>query len=123
MIKYIIYFAIISLTFSNCKAKKESMNSNSSAQVLDSNTYRLVVCFKSWGEGIDRKKEEELVKFIENKKLAFQTKRWGREGEINYGFRLNELKIKEQETFIKEVKKMLESSKTIDIQENSPLKK
>jgi hypothetical protein len=84
---------------------------------------RLLLNFKSIGSGIDSKTQGELVKLSESNGLKYETKNWGREGEIKYCFTLSELSKRKQKKFIKKVKKLLVTSQYVDLQENTPLNK
>ena len=81
---------------------------------------RLVVSFNSICCGIDAQKHTKFIRFLKkNEKITHSKIDWGKEGEIDYGFKLNELSPEEQNKFIKKVKKLLgTNSRLITIQEN-----
>ena len=87
-------------------------------------TSRLVVSFYSICCGIDHKAQENLDKFIKRyekakgKRLTKAAVRWGREGEIDYCFKLSELSRREQKRFISKVRLLLKESKLVHINEN-----
>ncbi|MGV3630109.1 MAG: hypothetical protein ACO1O6_02835 [Bacteroidota bacterium] len=87
---------------------------------------RFIVSFHSIGSGINREALKLFDAFIpgfeeKNKvKLTIQKTRWGKEGEIDYCFKLDELKPKLQEAFISETKELLKDSKWVLYKENSP---
>ena len=85
---------------------------------------RLVVSFYSICCGIDQKAKEDLDKFItryeksNRKRLKKAEAHWGREGEIDYCFKLSELSSKNQKKFISQVRTLLKNSKLVHINEN-----
>jgi hypothetical protein len=85
---------------------------------------RLVVSFYSICCGIDSAAKEQLDKFIaqyektKRKKLAKAESHWGREGEIDYCFKLSELSRGQQKNFILKVRSLLKNSKLVHINEN-----
>jgi len=83
--------------------------------------YRLVIGFFSIGEGIDTKVHEVYKNFLTTykKPIAFEPTKWGREGEIDYCLKLNELTPVEQEEFVKKSKDLLIKSKLVHVNENA----
>ena len=81
---------------------------------------RLVVSFNSICCGIDAKKHNDLLRFLKKYPTVTYSKiSWGKQGELDYCFKLSELNPREQEKFIKKVKKLLGAdSRFITIQEN-----
>ena len=49
-----------------------------------------------------------------------ETAHWGREGEVDYCFKLAELSKEEQATFIAAIKSELKDSERVSIKENVP---
>lgn len=76
-------------------------------------TIRLVVTFASIGAGIDPNGKTMLDGYINSfkeksgKLVKYGTLAWGREGEYDCEFSLNELNLNEQTDFIKGLKKVL----------------
>lgn len=93
----------------------------SSDKVAGDNTYRLVVSFYSKGEGPDQKNKQEFEKFLSNqpKKIAFEPTTWGREGEVDYCLKLNELSGTEQTDFVRKAKELLSKSQLVHVNENA----
>lgn len=95
----------------------------SQTQAKEQNS-RLVVSFYSICCGINHTAREKLDRFINNyekakgKQLTKATVHWGKEGEIDYCFKLSELMPKEQKKFISKVKLVLRQSKLVHITEN-----
>ena len=92
-----------------------------SATAISSSTMsRLVVSFISKGAGIDLKSQENIQSYIDKhrKKPVFEERRWGREGEVDYVFKLNELNADEQKVFIEEVKKLIVNADMVSVREN-----
>lgn len=110
-----VFFSVIA-----CKSKKEASASDAPAT---GNECRLIVTFISIGAGTDYQAAERLKKYLVEKKLKFETKRFGREGENSYCFPLTEYKEKEQKKIIEEIKGVLGKSELIRYEENSSLKK
>jgi hypothetical protein len=104
-----------------CKAKKVAQNSVSNGSKSDNCTLR--IDFYSIGAGTDYKAIDALVKYIETKKIAYETKPWGREGEVIYCLKFSDRSNKEVKAIKAEVKKMLASSQLVRIEEDAPILK
>lgn len=89
---------------------------------------RLVVSFYSICCGIDHQARAKLDRFINSyektkgKRIAKATIHWGKEGEIDYCFKLSELLPREQKRFISKVRLLLRKSKLVHINENASCK-
>ena len=128
--KIIVYLTLCGILFSgvSCKNKKgASLSAPTTAETQTTtpppgaeDNYRFIVSFYSSGEGSDYKTKEEFDKFLNSysKKIAFEGVPWGREGEFDYCFKLNELSSSEQTDFIKKSKELLEKSKLVSVDEN-----
>lgn len=122
--KYLIYL-ILPLTLFACSANKQT-NSTATPAIATSNdsTCRFVVSFISIGAGIDNKAREEFDKFVleysaKNKvHIVYVPERWGREGEIDYCFKLKELDSSKQQAFIREAKGLFKESSLVRYKEN-----
>jgi hypothetical protein len=90
------------------------------------NQYRFGVSFYSIGSGIDVKAKKLFLDFIRDfetgrgLRLSVEEVRWGREGEVDYCFRLAELTAPDQEKFIADIRSLLQPSKWVRFSENSP---
>lgn len=84
-----------------------------------SGTSRYIASFYSTGGGIDLATHDAFMKFLQShpKKIAYEPKRWGREGEVDYCLALNELTSAEQEEFVFQANRILQYN--IHIIENS----
>lgn len=115
-------FSLALPTFS-CKSKKEAANSSASSTTseMKKETYRLIVSFISKGAGTDSELRPKFLSYVEQhpKKPKFETINWGREGEGDYCFTLNELSSSEQKEFIDEIKKLVGKSDMVHIAENT----
>lgn len=81
---------------------------------------RLVVSFISQGEGIDRKTNEAFVAWVKQKgNIAYDANNWGREGEINYCFALDNLSPAEQDKFVEEARAQLNGRPLVKFNENT----
>jgi hypothetical protein len=87
---------------------------------------RLIISFQSRASGIDRGTKKEIDEFIskyEKEKgvqLAKEVVRWGREGEVDYCFKLSELSKEDQKDFVSGIKPLAGGSKQTVIVENAP---
>jgi len=87
--------------------------------------FSLVVVFISKGEGTDPEARSVLEGFLSNyshvsgKRPAYVMIPWGREGEVDCCFNLNELDVKEQGAFIESLKKAMSSRELIQVYENA----
>ena len=97
----------------------------SGKSMLPDSIYRFTVSFISIGSGIDHKAREEFNAFIQqynakhNVSITTENASWGREGEIDYCMRLQELTTAQEHNFITETKEILKSSSRVRYQENS----
>ena len=87
---------------------------------------RLIISFNSPGNGIDYKAKKEIDGFISSYEkergvpLAKEEIHWGKEGELDYCFKLSELAKEDQEDFVSRIKSLVRKSKRIGIVENAP---
>ena len=107
-------------TQKSTKQEQESEIPNSDHQTI----YRLIVSFYSPGNGIDHEMLQSFSSFLNEKhsSLIYEKVNWGKEGERDYCFLLNELNSKQQEDFIEEAKEVLSSSERVRVKENQPCK-
>ncbi|MFN5415736.1 MAG: hypothetical protein ACK5B9_01680 [Flavobacteriia bacterium] len=122
------YFSpIIVLLLLSCHTSKNTTQKDNTENNISANM-RFIVSFISIGSGPDGEAKILLDNYLadyqtKNKvKLTIKTTKWGREGEIDYCFKLSELKDKEQSSFIKEVQDLLKNSTLVRYEENSPCK-
>ena len=93
---------------------------------IDTNNSRLVIMFYSIGQGseylLSNAFEDSIgsysVKFGKN--IDYKKTLWGREGEIDFCLKLNELTKAEQAEFIVLARTQLKSAKWVNIFENYP---
>lgn len=103
----------------------DKIKQTSTEKLVNDTIYRLYVSFFSRASGIDHKVKESFDEFIvkyesdNNLKIEYEVVKWGREGEIDYCFQLNNLSKKQQGKFITETRKILETSKLVHIRENA----
>jgi len=82
---------------------------------------RLVVSFISEGEGIDHTLKADFDKWLtKNQNVTWETTPWGREGEVDYCFRLSNMQTGEQEVFVQEVRAFLKDKKLVLVSEWTP---
>lgn len=108
-------------------SKKAELNQTVAAEnsAIKDSSFRFVVSFISMGSGIDRKAKSQYEQFLKdfesknNVTISYEKKYWGREGEVNFYFMLNELKKEEQESFILQSKNLLANSTRVRFKENN----
>ena len=84
----------------------------------DAEKVRLVVSFVSRGEGIDLQTKTTFEQWLATKKnVTWNVQPWGREGELNYCFPLNNMKASEQDAFVKEVQQQLAGRSMVFVNE------
>jgi hypothetical protein len=121
--KTVLFLLLVNFTFSCSNSKKIAVNTLEIENSKNNSIYRFTISFFSKGGGTDRKARSEFESFLENfnKKnevnLQFIKTSWGREGEVDYCFKLDELKNKKQIIFIKECEDLLKDSKLVHFQE------
>ncbi|MBK7966836.1 MAG: hypothetical protein IPK10_17305 [Bacteroidetes bacterium] len=87
-------------------------------------TFRLVVSFISFGAGTDPESKTILETYVydyklkNNKVVSYYMIPWGREGEVDCCFLLDELNASEQNYFIEGLKKVIQGRELIQINEN-----
>lgn len=86
--------------------------------------YRITISFISKGSGIDYKTEEDFEKWLQEypKHPVYEKTHWGREGEVNFCLKLDELSTREQDIFVKDVRTKLADKELVFIAENAPCK-
>ncbi len=84
-------------------------------------TYRFVISFYSQASGINKEALEDLKLYLSKKEptIKYEVKNWGREGEKDICFEINELTAEQQNQFIKRIRSKLEGKDLIRIKENS----
>lgn len=127
MKKYILFLAVIGL-ISCHNPRRLGKKKDPKVEQTETTNMRLIVSFISIGSGTDGEARKQLDAYLgeyqtKNKvSLDVKMTKWGREGEIDYCFKLSELKDKEQSSFIKEVQDLLKNSTLVRYTENSPCK-
>ncbi|MEX2364687.1 MAG: hypothetical protein WD597_13735 [Balneolaceae bacterium] len=128
--KTLIYLlAIVALAVS-CNSTKNATDKNTTVSTAQNTNmpdtiYRLSVSFISIGAGTDKKAKQQYDQYIiqyeqKNKiKLNYEIVNWGREGEIDYCFKLSELNKNQQDQFVTETKEILKSSSLVRFKENT----
>ncbi len=121
---------IFNFLFTACSTSDKTIKNSVKAGIINPDLItRLSVSFISYGTGIDFETKKIFNDYISNYeiknkiKLSYEIVNWGREGEIDYCFKLSELKSKQQEKFIADLKETLKNSKLVRYTENKPCKK
>lgn len=116
-----------SLLLFSCKSKSQAMGSTSiestSSNKVNANpdTHSIVVSFASKGEGIDREKRKKLDDVVSNFEqenntvVNLEKYGWGREGEVDYLFNLENLSTKLKKDLKAKVKAAIGDSELIFI--------
>ncbi len=128
-----ILVALTSFCFVACKhqkqvAKKEEMKAQTVSTAPDAAPdkgpviYKVLVSFYSIGAGIDIEAHDKFKEFLMNShpKLVYEEAAWGREGEVDYCFRLFDMNKEDQQTFITDLKKIAEKSDRMRVEEDKP---
>ncbi len=120
----------IAPTNTDQKKEKESRNEPIIKQEKEtSGNSRFIVSFISIGGGTDTKAHSLFLKHLSDYKeikkdtLIVDIIPWGREGEVDYCFKLSELTASEQQKFIADVKNILKKSTLIRYKENAPCRR
>lgn len=127
MIKYTIISLVVLLTFSCHSTKKIEKNIETTVENTNSdlgNNFRFIVSFYSPGNGIDRKMKQRYEEFLANNypKVIYEKINWGKEGEIDFCFMLNEFDEEKKKEFLESSKEILSNSSRIHMYENTPCK-
>ena len=126
--KITVLSLVLLFTYTACSmCKKAELNQTEAAETsaTKDSSYRFVVSFISIGSGIDRKAKSQYEQFLKdfelknNVTILYDKKYWGREGEVNFCFMLNELKKEEQESFILRSRNQLASSTLVRFPETN----
>ena len=127
--KTLLFFFSIIVLYS-CKNTSTTTKKNLSEKSLQAeNICRFNVSFISIGSGTDKNARQLFLDFIKDyevknsKKLVVDVVPWGREGEVDYCFKLTELKVDDQNNFILNIKELLKQSKLVRYSEDSPIRK
>jgi hypothetical protein len=138
MNRIIIITLFISLLLLNvsCDAQKASVKKKQkSAKAIttkvittpkDTANCAVLVSFYSIGSGTNREAYDKFRAFIEKtnkaKKITLNigATPWGREGEVDYCFKLKELNAANQKKFISDLKKLLKGADYVRIEEDKP---
>jgi hypothetical protein len=127
----------------SCKSHKDQQSTakNESVTMPDSVTkaakektimsmpvHRVVVSFISIGAGPDSRGREMLARYLDESEtkfkveLSYVSKGWGREGESDFLFPLDELNESQQKEFVAGLKELFKDNELIHIEENRPMK-
>jgi hypothetical protein len=91
-------------------------------------SHRVVVSFISIGAGTDSRAREQLGRYIDESEkkfkiyLSYVSKGWGREGESDFLFPLDELNQAQQKEFVAGLKELFKGNELIHIEENRAIK-
>lgn len=140
--KSLFISALLLLIICSCKTRKGKSEAAASAEstalsdsailaqkqqdILSKPIHRLVVSFISIGAGTYNKGGEMMMRYIEERqnkykvKLTSVSKAWGREGEWDQIFSLEELNQQQQVDFINGLKELFGGNQLILILENQP---
>ncbi|MFM7015177.1 MAG: hypothetical protein ACKOX3_02510 [Bacteroidota bacterium] len=114
------------ITESTAESKDEVEMPREMPPAQKEKTIRLVVTFASIGAGVDPNGKINLDAYINafkeksGKLVKYGMLAWGREGEFDCEFSLNELNLNEQPEFIRGLRKQFQGNQLIQIEENKP---
>lgn len=124
---FIIFFVSISISCKNRKPKATAIEATPQNDAkTDSLQIRLVIAFISIGEGTDQEAIGKLNTYVDEFNRDHQVKAinyqmpWGREGEVDNCFKLENFTPDEQDKFITGVRELFKGNKLVQIQENQP---
>lgn len=131
MIKYFVIAALSIATSIACKSKKAVTEVKGTTDTVveisplnPQDSIRLSVSFFSPGSGINRdayKKLERHIELFEEENgiiLTIYKVPWGREGEVDFCFKLSTIDNKKAEAFVTSVKNLLAGAEKVNIKEN-----
>lgn len=117
------------ITGTSCKSKEKASNdgtnTSNTKNVQSDKKHRFIVSFFSIGTGLDSDAYTKFENFVKNhpSKPAYDSYRWGREGEVDIVFNLKEFKkAADQTKFIEELKKAIGDSDRVRYSENETTK-
>lgn len=140
--KNAVTYLIVIILLASCNSNKQvsSNNSVNNSELLENKLsttdeknikvedtltkYSFVVSFTSRGEGINgtaKNSFDDLIKEFELKnkvKINFKLNYWGREGETEYCFDLNNLNSIQRNNFVSQAKELLKSADLVGLTEN-----
>ena len=139
MLRILCVSSLLIVGSATCKSHKNSTSqSNEPTQTTSSKDttalskltiQRFIVSFYSIGSGVEQKQIDKLWNFITEygtkigKEFSYHVMPWGREGEKDFCFSLEELTIRQQKDFISGVKSALQTAQWVHYSENVPCRK
>lgn len=126
----VLIFLFASVLGQSCKTNKEASNNGESDKKAAMNSseptvYPLILSFISIGAGTDYKAKDMLDTYLTEfnkgyqKNIAYESKSWGREGEVDLLFDLKDLNIEQKEKFITDIHNMFISNNLVKIKTDS----
>jgi hypothetical protein len=131
-----VILVFLSLTFACKNSKPVAQNSNQNTNMTEPATnprvdlpdsmYRVIVSFISIGSGTDAAAIEKLEVLINQHQQNFgmpvarEEIAWGREGEVDYCFKLLGQDKKAKDNFVRELREAFKDNKLVQITENAP---
>lgn len=120
---FLVCAAMTLISLGACKSKAKSTNSGGPVATSEPNVYKGVtndscaveVSFGSYGSGIDGKALDQVLAKIDSKKLSYTSKAAGREGERRLCLPLTEIKGKEKEDFVAQLKKIAAEGQLVSV--------
>lgn len=119
----VAFTSLLLLSLTACKAKSDAKNSGGPMATSEPTVYKGVtndscaveVAFGSYGSGIDGKAFEEIIAAIDARKVKYSSKAIGREGERRLCLPLTELKAKQKEELIGQLKKIAAGAQLVSV--------
>jgi hypothetical protein len=139
--KHILFFTTAVMIIVACKTKNKVVTNNAANTISESvpttatitplpdSLYRFRVSFVSIGTGVDRNAKRQFIQYINefgqkhNITLKYESVSWGKEGEVDYCFKLSEVKQNLQHEFIDGLKNVLKNSTLVRYHEYATCRK
>ncbi len=122
-----LFYTLLFIGMASCTQSKKATQTATNTQTAekDPSKYRFGISFYSIGTGTDGAARQQMMDYIhqfeqkEGVTLTYEKYAWGKEGEIDYCFKLKELTPKQQENFILQIKQKLNKSTRVHYKEYS----
>lgn len=121
--KHLTFFSACFFMIWMMSCKSQDVAGKGPQPTKDSTVYKGVtdescaveMAYGSYGSGIDGDAFEKMIKLIDDKKLKYTAKPIGREGETRVCFPLTELKAKEKNDIINQLKKIAKEGQLVSV--------
>jgi hypothetical protein len=126
MKQFVILSILLATVSWSCKSPKETTRGpgGGTETTVSSNSAFFTVSFISFGAGIDRKAKDDFTGYLANSypSLSYETRKWGKEGEVDYCFNLTDISNEQRHALIEEAKSRLANSERVRFHEGDTCK-